>query len=118
MAALSKLNKDAVNHYLLDLQSRLLKSFEAIDGTARFEKKSWPRAEGGGGTMAVLRGDAVEKAGVNFSEVQGDKYPALEGEHAGKPFFATGVSTIGHMKNPFAPIGHMNVRLLEVGNTF
>ena len=118
MSALSKLNKDAVNHYLLDLQSRLLKTFEEIDGTAHFEKKSWPRPEGGGGTMAVLRGDSVEKAGVNFSEVYGEKYPAMEGEHAGKPFFATGVSTIGHMKNPFAPIGHMNVRLLEVGDTF
>lgn len=116
--ALSKSNKDAVNHYLLDLQSRLVKAYEEIDGTARFEKKTWPRPEGGGGTMAVLRGDAVEKAGVNFSAVFGDKYPTMEGEYAGKPFFATGVSTITHMKNPFAPIAHMNVRLLEVGDTF
>ncbi len=118
MGALKDEQKQAVKTYLLDLQDRLVASFESIDGKGKFEKKSWPRPEGGGGTMTVMRSQIVEKAGVNFSEVHGEKYPALEGEHAGKPFFATGVSTIGHLMNPFAPIGHMNVRLLEVGETF
>ena len=60
----------------------------------------------------------VEKAGVNRSRVKGDRYPRLESEHHDKPFFATGVSTICHMRNPHAPIGHMNIRLLEVGDKF
>ncbi len=118
MSAVSLKEKDAVKQYLHELQDRLVKAIEEIDGKGKFEKKSWPRPEGGGGTMTVLRGNIVEKAGVNFSEVYGAKYPAIEGEHAGKPFFATGVSTITHMSNPYAPIGHMNVRLLEVGDTF
>jgi coproporphyrinogen III oxidase len=63
-----------------------------------------------------MRSSRVEKAGVNFSEVYGASYPSIEKEHHGKPFFATGVSTITHMYNPYAPIGHMNVRLLEVGD--
>ncbi len=118
MGALKDEQKKAVKTYLLGLQDRLVAEFESIDGQGlKFEKKSWPRPEGGGGTMTVLRSQVVEKGGVNFSEVYGEKYPALEGEHAGKPFFATGVSTICHMTNPYAPIGHMNVRLLEVGDT-
>lgn len=72
----------------------------------------------GGGTMGVIRGAVVEKAGVNVSKVMGDEYPAIEGEYKGKPFSANGVSTITHMHNPYAPIGHMNVRLLEVGTDF
>lgn len=109
----------AVNLYK-DVQDRLCVAFEAVDGKAKIQRKNWQRPEqdGGGGTMAVIRGDVVEKAGANFSAVSGKEYPAIEGQHKGKPFFASGVSTITHMMNPYAPIGHMNVRLLEVGDTF
>lgn len=96
-----------------DLTSRLAE----VDGEAQFEKKSWDRPTGGGGTMAVLRGKKVEKAGVNVSTVWGSDYPALD-EHKGKPFYAAGVSTIGHMFNPHAPIGHMNIRMIAVGDQF
>ncbi len=104
--------------YFQSVQSQLVDAFEKIDGQGKFERKSWQRPEGGGGTMAVLRGQTVEKAGANFSQVEGDKYPAVEGEYAGKPFVATGVSTICHMQNPHAPIGHMNLRLIKVGEDF
>jgi coproporphyrinogen III oxidase len=110
--------RQSVADYLEDLQKRLIAALVRVNGGGTFEKKSWDRPEGGGGTMAVLRGENVEKAGVNKSVVHGASYPAIEGEHKGKPFKAMGVSTITHMANPFAPIGHMNVRLLEVGDTF
>ncbi len=99
-------------------------AFEALDGDAKFTRKPWNRepnpsgAAPGGGTIGLMRGEVVEKAGANVSAVRGDAYPAIEGEHKGKPFFAAGVSTIAHMYNPQAPIAHMNVRLLEVGDTF
>ncbi|MGE0173691.1 MAG: oxygen-dependent coproporphyrinogen oxidase [Oligoflexales bacterium] len=101
-------------------QETLLKGFEQVDGTAKVERRSWKSSEHlkGGGTSGVIRGKVVEKAGANVSEVSGDKYPALEGEHKGKPFFAAGVSTIGHMYNPYAPIGHMNIRVIDVGDQF
>lgn len=108
----------AVNLYK-SVQDRLGQAFETIDGAATFERKSWNRdGEQGGGTMGVLRGKVVEKAGANVSAVQGANYPAIEGDHKGKPFFAAGVSTITHMMNPHAPIAHMNVRILDVGDKF
>lgn len=103
-----------------DIQKQLWQTFERIDGKAKIEASSWerePAGKGGGGTMGVLRGEVIEKAGANFSEVYGT-YPAIEHEHSGKPFFASGVSTITHMFNPYAPIGHMNVRIIDVGDTF
>ena len=100
-------------------QDRLGKGFEAVDGLAKFIKTSWQKPEdpNSGGVMGVIRGGVVEKAGANFSAVHG-VYPNLEKEHAGKSFFASGVSTITHMMNPCAPIGHMNVRIIDVGDDF
>jgi len=110
--------KKEATGFFQSIQDKLLKSFEAIDGQAKAERKPWTREQGGGGTIGVIRGPVVEKAGANFSEVWGERYPALEGEHKDKPFMATGVSTITHMMNPWAPIGHMNVRLISVGDEF
>jgi coproporphyrinogen III oxidase len=118
MSALSDTQKNAACDFFAQLQDRLIHSIARVDGNSEFIITPWERPEGGGGATAVLRGEVVEKAGVNRSRVMGTRYPALESEHSGKPFFAAGISTISHLSNPFAPIGHMNVRLLEVGETF
>lgn len=100
------------------IQKKLWAAFESVDGNVTVSANPWEKDEGaGGGIMGVLRGAVVEKAGANFSEVYGE-YPAIESEHKGKPFFASGVSTITHMYNPYAPIGHMNVRIIDVGDSF
>lgn len=116
--SLTEKQRDAAKALYQDVQNQLCAGFEQVDGAAKVQRKAWVRPEGGGGTMGVIRGSVVEKAGANFSAVFGKEYPAIEGEHKGKPFFATGVSTITHMMNPHAPIGHMNVRLVEVGDKF
>ncbi len=110
--------KNAACEFFQTLQKTLMDAIASVDGKAKFVETPWDRPEGGGGTMAVLRGEVIEKAGVNRSRVSGARYPGLEEEHAGKPYFAAGISTIGHAFNPHAPIGHMNVRLLEVGEQF
>lgn len=94
--------------------------FTALEGAQRYEAKDW-RKQGkagehqGGGVMSVHRGDILEKAAVNMSVVWGDSYPSIEKDYAGKPFAAAGVSLICHPFNPNAPIAHMNVRSLRVG---
>ena len=121
---LTPAHKDQALVLFKSVQQRLAAAFEAIDGEAKVVFTSWEKAagangqSGGGGTMGVIRGKVVEKAGANVSAVTGDKYPALEGEHKDKPYFAAGVSTITHMFNPHAPIAHMNVRVLQVGDIF
>jgi coproporphyrinogen III oxidase len=122
---LSQSQRDMAVELFRSVQNRLLAAFEKIDGGAKAERKPWQKGgttrsgeDTGGGTIGVLRGKVVEKAGANVSAVRGDEYPAIEGEHKGKPFFAAGVSTICHMYNPMAPIAHMNVRLLQVGDQF
>lgn len=92
----------------LTLQEDIASAYERLDGHARAEKETWTRAEGGGGTMRILRGERIEKAGVMVSAVWGERSPATAG-----PFFATGVSTIAHAANPHAPTAHMNVRYFE-----
>jgi len=119
--ALRAEQRECVLTYFIELQERLLEAFLQVNGGGQIQGREWVRGEGGGGTMGVLRGEVVEKAAANRSAVHGTDYPGgldLKGELKGKPFSAAGVSTICHMRNPFAPIGHMNVRLLEVGDTF
>lgn len=118
MATISEAQRDEAVEFFRHIQGELLSAFERVDGQAKCQTKSWDRPGGGGGTMGVIRGRVVEKAGANVSVVHGEKYPNMESEYAGKPFFASGVSTITHMYNPFAPIGHMNVRIFTVGDTF
>jgi coproporphyrinogen III oxidase len=94
--------------------------FTALEGTQAYEAKDW-RKQGkagehqGGGVMSIHRGEVLEKAAVNMSVVWGDSYPSIEKDYAGKPFAAAGVSLICHPFNPNAPIAHMNVRSLRVG---
>ena len=117
---LTDAQKDKACQLFAEVQASLSASFEAIDGKAQAVPHRWQKQPqgAGGGTSLVIRGAVIEKAGVNCSQVKGDSYPRLESEHHDKPFFAAGVSTICHMHNPHAPIGHMNVRLLEVGDKF
>jgi coproporphyrinogen III oxidase len=105
----------AVKAYLLNLQERICAELEAEDGGAKFIEDAWSREQGGGGRTRVLTEGAVfEQAGVNFSEVFGDKMPASATAHrpelAGRNFRALGVSLVIHPRNPFVPTSHANVR--------
>lgn len=107
--------------FFLDLQDRICARFEALDGTAQFEKTAWKKPEGdnlqGGGEMRVMRGDVFEKVGVNFSCVHGqfsEKFAKeIPGAEEDPSFWASGVSLVAHMKNPLVPAVHMNVRRIQ-----
>ncbi len=104
----------AVKDYLLGLQRRIVVGVEAEDGVS-FRHDSWVREEGGGGTSCVIEeGNVLERGGVNFSHVLGEKLPpsasAGRPELAGRGFEAMGVSLVLHPRNPYAPTVHMNVR--------
>lgn len=109
------IQKDAIIHYLRALRHKIIRRFESYEPQAKFEKTAWQHHSGGGGEIALLKGDVFEKAAVNFSAVSGEQFPM--GDASG-PFFATGVSLITHMKNPKAPTVHMNLRYIETPDKF
>jgi len=105
---------EAVKSYLMELQDRICAALAEVDGGA-FREDTWLRAEGGGGRSRVLENGAViEKGGVNFSHVMGEKMRASATAHrpelAGRSFQAMGVSLVIHPRNPFVPTSHANVR--------
>ncbi|KAE8077723.1 hypothetical protein FH972_016257 [Carpinus fangiana] len=106
-----------------DAQDRVCEAIEAVEGGAKFKEDVWSRAGGGGGISRVLQDGAVwEKAGVNVSVVYGVMPPeayraakaAADQTKSGPvPFFAAGISSVLHPKNPFAPTLHFNYRYFE-----
>ncbi len=86
-----------------------------------FKQTTWERpgeggAAGGGGTMSVLRGRVLEKAGVNISEVNGEFSPEfrknIPGADDDPTFWAAGISVVIHPRSPLVPAAHMNTRMI------
>jgi coproporphyrinogen III oxidase len=65
----------------------------------------------------MVDGAVFEKAGVNFSAVEGLLPEILQARMPGddKSFFATGVSLVLHPQNPNVPAVHANFRYFERG---
>ena len=117
------MDTEAVRAYFTALQSRIVTALSAIDGKP-FERDEWTRDQSvsagsdplrGRGIGAVIEeGNVFERAGVNFSDVQGDRLPpsasAARPELAGRGFEAMGVSLVLHPRNPYCPTVHLNVR--------
>ena len=100
--------------YFVALQQRIVARLEALDG-GTFRRDEWTRPEGGGGITRLIEDGAVlERGGVLFSHVTGDKLPpsatAQRPELAGRAWEALGVSLVLHPRNPYAPTVHLNVR--------
>jgi len=112
-----------------EAQERICQAISDVDGKATFGTEPYTREGGGGGVARVLKDGAVfEKAGVNLSVVYGQMpQEALRAatergaDRVGKklepgekvPFFACGLSSVMHPKNPFCPTMHFNYRYFE-----
>ncbi|PSS11069.1 Oxygen-dependent coproporphyrinogen-III oxidase [Actinidia chinensis var. chinensis] len=106
-----------------EAQDHVCSAIEAVDGNGMFKEDVWSRPGGGGGMSRVLQDGAVfEKAGVNVSVVYGVMPPeayraakplSSEDKPGPVPFFAAGISSVLHPKNPFAPTLHFNYRYFE-----
>ncbi|BFZ09847.1 hypothetical protein BsWGS_12886 [Bradybaena similaris] len=101
-----------------------LEKEELEEGGKKFQTDRWLREQGGGGITCVLQdGTVFEKAGVNISVVTGILPPSavqqmrargkkMKGESL--KFFAAGVSSVVHPRNPHVPTVHFNYRYFEV----
>ena len=104
----------AVRDYLTGLQDRIVAGLELSDG-GTMRRDTWTRPEGGGGISRLIeQGAVLERGGVLFSHVTGDRMPASATAHrpelAGRAWEAMGVSLVLHPRNPYAPTVHLNVR--------
>jgi len=107
---------EQVKRYLLALQKNICIQIDAIEGAQNFVIDDWQKDNGAGyGKTSVLsEGKVFERAGVNFSYVEGTKMPgsatALRPELEGRNYKALGVSLVLHPHNPYVPTSHANVR--------
>ena len=107
---------EQVKRYLLALQKNICIQIDAIEGPQNFVIDDWQKDNGAGyGKTSVLsEGKVFERAGVNFSYVEGTKMPgsatALRPELEGRNYKALGVSLVLHPHNPYVPTSHANVR--------
>ena len=115
--------KKQASEWFETLRNQICADFEKIEqeyaaqkgGTPGvFERKSWNREGGGGGTMSIMRGLVFEKVGVNISTVWGELTDEFREKIPGASedglFWASGISLVAHMVSPKVPAVHMNTR--------
>ena len=102
------------------VQDHIIKELQNI-GVGVYKEDLWNYDQGqGGGRSRLWENDSIlEKAGVNFSAIEGGTLPpsALVSMKLPEntPYKATGVSIVLHPQNPFIPTIHLNVRYFECG---
>ena len=110
---------DHAAKFFQGLQTDICRALAELDGGAEFGIDAWQRPGGGGGIARVLENGALfEKAGVNWSNVDGELPPELA-DHmpgVGRTFRASGVSLVLHPRSPMVPTTHANFRCLEKGD--
>ncbi|WP_378185934.1 oxygen-dependent coproporphyrinogen oxidase [Aquimarina sp. W85] len=109
--------KERFYQYIEELQDKITKTLEQLDGIATFKEDLWQRPEGGGGRTRVIENGAIfEKGGVNISGVHGALPPAMQAyfKVGDLDFFACGLSLVLHPKNPMVPTVHANWRYFEM----
>ena len=116
-----EIKKKLASNWFKLLQNIICDDIEKIENRkVRFKSKVWNRNETkdeGGGEFRILKnGKVFEKVGVNFSEVYG-KFPKemkkkIPGAEKNPNFWASGISVVMHMNNPYVPAIHFNTRFI------
>ena len=116
-----EIKKKLASNWFKLLQNTICNDIEKIEkNKIKFRLKTWRRdkiKDEGGGEFRILKsGKIFEKVGVNFSEVYG-KFPKemrkkIPGANKNPNFWASGVSVVMHMNNPYIPAIHFNTRFI------
>ena len=110
--------QNQAREWFLELRNKLTTTLEKIDKKDHnFKYKNWEHSGSGGGTMGLLKGNIIEKAGVNISTVSGnfnDKMRSrIPGTKTSPKYWATGISVVIHPLSPLIPSMHFNSRYLQ-----
>ncbi|HEY6033545.1 MAG TPA: coproporphyrinogen III oxidase, partial [Kofleriaceae bacterium] len=94
---------DRAAKFFHDLQTEICNALADADGGRTFGADAWQRPGGGGGVARVLEhGVVFEKAGVNWSNVDGELPAELADTMPGdgRAFRASGISLVLHPRSP------------------
>ena len=116
-----EINKNLASNWFKTLQEAFCNDIEKLEkGKTQFKSTTWRRSmtkdEGGGEYRILKNGKIFDKVGVNFSKVYG-KFPKkfqkeIPGAEKDPSFWASGISVVMHMQNPFIPAMHFNTRFI------
>ena len=116
-----EIKKKLASNWFKLLQNVICNDIEKFENKKiKFKPKKWLKSkikDEGGGEFRILSGGKVfEKVGVNFSEVYG-KFPKemrkkIPGADKNPNFWASGISVVMHMNNPYVPAIHFNTRFV------
>ena len=116
-----EIKRELVSNWFKTLQNAFCEDIIRIEkNKSKFISTSWkmnPKKDEGGGEYRIIQnGNVFEKVGVNFSKVYG-KFPKefqknIPGAQKDPRFWASGISVVMHMKNPFIPAMHFNTRYI------
>ncbi|CAF0870183.1 unnamed protein product [Brachionus calyciflorus] len=118
--------KNRMEAFITNLQGKIIKKLQSFEPETKFKVDRWLRKEGGGGITCIIEdGQVFERGAVNISVVSGMLPKAAVNEMrargktsipAGKdlPFFACGISSVIHPRNPYVPTVHFNYRYFEL----
>jgi coproporphyrinogen III oxidase len=130
MSAYPADHQQQASAWFVQLRDRICAAFEGLEDelsttrhrnlpAGRFQRTAWTRpdpggGDGGGGTMAVMKGRVFEKVGVNISTVFGtfseEFRKQIPGAGESGAFWAGGISVVAHLRSPHVPAVHMNTR--------
>jgi len=123
-------NNEVMRHrmeaFITNLQGKIIKKLQSFEPETKFLVDRWLRKEGGGGITCIIQdGEVFERGAVNVSVVSGilPKGAVQQMRQRGKqsipegkdlPFFACGISSVVHPRNPNVPTVHFNYRYFEL----
>ena len=116
-----EIKKKIASNWFKLLQNIICDDIEKIERKKmKFKTKTWNRSkirdEGGGEFRILKNGEVFDKVGVNFSEVYGkfskEMKKKIPGADKNPNFWASGISVVMHMKNPYVPAIHFNTRFI------
>ncbi len=98
------------------LRDNLVETIQNIDEN-KFEISNWNHKGDGGGKMSKIKGNIIEKGGVNISTVSGtfneNMRDAIPGAKEDPNYNATGISVVLHPVSPKIPSMHFNTRFIK-----
>ena len=98
------------------LRDNLVETIQNID-EKQFEVSNWDHKGDGGGKMSKIKGNIIEKGGVNISTVAGtfneNMREAIPGAKEDPNYNATGISVVLHPVSPKIPSMHFNTRFIK-----